>query len=150
MEMVFGGRTNGKQSATMTIDKLEQYYGIAAEIDAIDKEIMTLYNPVSSPNGHTEPHGTTPSNPTERGALRIIMLKEKAEAKRERLYDLLEEIETWLSTLTDTEISAIIRWHYLLRLDWKRTNMKVYGYPDYDHSRKKISRYFQKLTELSE
>ena len=145
-------RTNGKQLSAMTIEKLERYCAISAEIDAIDEEIQTLYNPVSSPNGRENigQRGNTPSNPTERSAFRIIMLKEKVEAKRESLYELLDEIETWLGTLTDTEISAIIRWHYLLRLDWKRTNIKVYGYPNYDYSRKKISRYFQKLSELSE
>lgn len=135
----------------MTIDKLEQYYGISSNIEAIEEEIQTLYNPVSSPNGRPmEGHGNTPSNPTERNAMKIIHLKEQCEAERERMYAMLEEIEAWLPTVTDTEIVSIIRWKYLLRLDWKRVNMKVYGYPSYDYSRKRLRRYFDKLSELSE
>jgi hypothetical protein len=97
-----------------------------------------------------EGHSNTPSNPTERNAMRILHLKEQCEAERERMYALLEEIEAWLLTVTDTEIVSIIRWKYLLRLDWKRVNMKVYGYPSYDYSRKRLRRYFDKLSELSE
>ena len=135
----------------MTIDKLEQYYGISSNIEAIEEEIQTLYNPVSSPNGRPmEGHSNTPSNPTERNAMKIVHLKEQCEAERERMYALLEEIEAWLLTVKDTEIVSIIRWKYLLRLDWKRVNMKVYGYPSYDYSRKRLRRYFDKLSELSE
>ena len=135
----------------MTIDLLEQYYGISSNIEAIEMEIATLYNPVSSPNGRmSEATGTTPSNPTERNALRIIYLREQAENERERMYQMLEEIESWLLTVNDTEIVSIIRWKYLLRLDWKRVNMKVYGYPSYDYSRKRLPRFFERLSELSE
>lgn len=131
----------------MNIETLEQYYGIASNIEAIEEEIATLYNPVSSPNGHTEPRGTTPSNPTERNALRIIHLREQCEQERERMYQLLEEIEAWLLTVQDTEIVSIIRWKYLLRLDWKRVNMKVYGYPDYWYARKRLIRFFEKIDQ---
>lgn len=135
----------------MTIETLEQYYGIASNIEAIEQEINTLYNPISSPSGrYSEVMSLTPSNPTERNALRIIHLREQCESERERMYALLEEIEAWLLTVTDTEIVSIIRWKYLLRLDWKRVNMKVYGYPSYDYSRKRLHRYFDRLSELSE
>ena len=135
----------------MTIETLEQYYGIASNIEAIEEEIATLYNPVSSPSGrYSEVISTTPSNPTERNALRIIHLREQCETERERMYAMLEEIESWLLTVQDTEIVSIIRWKYLLRLDWKRVNMKVYGYPSYDYSRKRLHRFFDKLSELSE
>lgn len=135
----------------MTIEKLEQYYGIASNIEAIDQQIRTMYNSYSSPLGNTsEIHSSTPGNPTERDALRIIQLKDNLEEERERLQNLAEEIEEWLTTVPDMELVSIIRWHYLLRLDWKRTNIKVYGYPSYDYSRKKISRYFSNLSELSE
>lgn len=126
----------------MNRETLEQYYGIASNIEAIDWEITKLYNPVSSPQGRQGVRGSTPSSPTEASAMRIIHLREMVEAERARLYALAEEIETWLTTCDDKEITAIVRWHYLLRLNWSRTNIKVYGYPDYDYSRKKIERYF--------
>jgi hypothetical protein len=135
----------------MTIEKLEKYYGISSNIEAIDAEIQSLYKPISSPNGRTGTGGSsTPSNPTERTAFRIDQLRGLLESQRQELYALVEEIEQWLTTVQDTEIVSIIRWHYLLRLNWKQTNLKVYGYPDYDYCRKKVIRYFEKLSELSE
>lgn len=128
----------------MTIDKLEQYYCTVSNIDAIEKELGSLYAHVSSPNGGNGIHSTTPGDPTAKKAMRIIELKEKAEAEQEKMYDLLEEIEEWLSAINDTEIASIVRWHYLLRLNWRQTNMKIYGYPDYSYSRKKLHRYLEK------
>ena len=73
----------------MTIDKLEQYYGISSGIEAIEQEIATLYNPISSPAGKTDgSFSSTPGDPTARTAMRIIQLREKLEQERERLMDL--------------------------------------------------------------
>lgn len=135
----------------MTIETLEQYYGTASNINAINEQLRTMYSSVHSPAPNPSGvHGTEPGDPTARTALRIIALKDQLEQEHLRLLDLAEEIEAWLLTVTDMEIVSIIRWHYLLRLNWKQTNIKVYGYPDYDYCRKKIQRYFQKLSEMSE
>lgn len=135
----------------MTIEKLEQYYGIASNIEAIDQQIRTMYNTVSSPMGkQSESHSSTPGNPVERAALRITQLKDNLQEEKGRLQMLQEEIEGWLLTVPDMELVSIIRWHYLLRLNWKQTNIKVYGYPSYDYARKRVSRYFENLSELSE
>ena len=130
----------------MTIEMLEEYRGIASGVEAIEREINTLYNPVRSPNGR-ETSGSfsgTPSDPTAQAARRIIKRKETLKEQRESMYALLEKIEDWLISCDDTEVVSIIRWHYLLGLNWKQTNMKVYGYPDYQYARKKIMRYFKK------
>lgn len=126
----------------MTIDILEQLYGLTSNIDAISEEIDTLYIPVRSPVGNS--HGSEPSNPTERSALRIIQLKEMLEADKQKQIELLEEIEHWLQTVKESEIVSIIRWHYILHYNWKMTNMKVYGYPDYHYARRQVHRYFEK------
>ena len=130
----------------MTIETLEGYRGIASGVEAIEAEIATLYTPISSPNGR-EMQGSfsgSPSDPTAHAAMRIISLREKLDEERERMYATLEDIERWLMTCEDPEIVSIIRWHYLLGLDWRQTNKKVYGYPDYWRSRKKIVRFFEK------
>lgn len=130
----------------MTIETLEEYRGIASGVEAIEMEIQTLYNPISSPNGR-EMQGSfsgSPSDPTAHAAMRIISLREKLDEERERMYATLENIERWLMTCEDPEIVSIIRWHYLLGLDWRQTNKKVYGYPDYWRARKKIVRFFEK------
>ena len=132
----------------MTRETLEEYYSIASRIQAIDEEIRILYTPKLG--GHSENIGAgrasvrKAGNPTEETAMRIVKLKETLEAERMHLLDLAEEIEAWLDDLEDPEIEAIVRWHYLLRCNWKITNLKVYGYPDYWYSRKRIERYFEK------
>ena len=127
----------------MTIDTLEQYYGLASNIDAITEEIDTLYNPVRSPIGNGM-HGSEPSDPTGRSAMRIIQLKDMLEADKAKQLELAEQIEHWLMTVKDSEVVSIIRWHYILHYNWKATNAKVYGYPDYHYSRRKVIRYFEK------
>lgn len=132
----------------MTKDKLEQYYSIDSRIQAIETEIRDLYTPSLGGKGNNIGAGRTSvlvaSNPTEETALRIDALKHKLEKERQELLTLREEIEEWLASVIDPEIEAIVRWHYLLRLNWKQTNLKVYGYANYDYSRKRIDRYFSK------
>ena len=132
----------------MTIETLEQYYGTASNINAINEQLRTMYSSVHSPAPNPSGvHGTDPGDPTARTALRIIALKDQLEQEHLRLLDLAEEIEAWLLTVKDMEIVSIIRWHYLLRLNWKQTNIKVYGYPDYQYARGKVLRYFEKLAK---
>ena len=126
----------------MTIDILEQLYGLTSNIDAISEEIDTLYIPVRSPIGNN--HSSEPGDPTGRSAMRIIQLKEMLEADKQKQIELLEQIEHWLRTVRESEIVSIIRWHYILHYNWKMTNMKVYGYPDYHYARRQVHRYFEK------
>ena len=134
----------------MTIDELERYSGIVANIEAIKEEIEVLYSPISSPTGHTEPHGTTPSNPTERSALRIISLKEQLGNYLEDMLTRREEIETWLESVDDGEVQAIIRWRYLIpkqggkNRSWAEVSLKVYGRPDYWAARDRMRWFFDK------
>lgn len=135
----------------MTIELLEQYSGIAANIEAMREEINALYTPISSPNGRTdESHSSTPGAPTERAAMRIIRLKQDLEYQTEQMLNMREEIETWLATVTDTEIQAIVRWRYLIpnrdgrARTWREVNNRVYGYPDYWYSRNRLKRYLER------
>lgn len=134
----------------MTIEELERYSGIVANIEAIKEEIEVLYSPISSPTGHTEPHGTTPSNPTERSAMRIISLKEQLGCYLEEMLTKREEIETWLETVDDGEVQAIIRWRYLIpkqggkNRSWSEVSLKVYGRPDYWAARDRMRWFFDK------
>ena len=50
----------------MRIERLEQYRGLKAEIDAIEKLIDDLYRPIASPSGNGA--SSAPSNPTEKTA----------------------------------------------------------------------------------
>lgn len=125
----------------MTIHQLQEYIGIKAEIKAIEDELNNLYRPIHSPVS-SESHSSTPGNPTETSVMKILQLEKKLESKRDQLLEKRKKIEEWLDIVTDNEICAIVRWRYIKGLNWKQTNIKVYGYPDYSYSRKKIERYF--------
>ena len=130
----------------MTIEELEAFKGMRAEVLAIQREIETLYAPISSPNVHTEGgHNTTPGNPTERAAMMIMERKAALEFKVAAMQEALEGIESWLETVEDSKLRACIRWHYLNGLNWKQTNVRVFGYPNPYRARKKVMRYFEKI-----
>ncbi len=131
----------------MTIEELEKYRGIVANVKALENQIVATYVPISSPNGHTsEGHGNTPGDPTERAAFKVIRLKDKLSAELTEQIDLLERIAEWMNETEkeDPELVAIIRLHYVCGLSWKQTNQKVYGYKSYYTARKKVLRYFEK------
>lgn len=130
----------------MTLDALNTYRWIMANIEAINEEIRNLYNPISSPNGRETigAFGNNPSNPTEKNALRVLALREKLETRQQEMLELREEIEQWLMTIEDAELEAIIRCHFLLSMSWRATSIRVYGYPSPDRARKKVERFLKK------
>lgn len=131
----------------MTIETLEQYRYYAKEIDSIALELEHVYNTVKSPNGRKGEavRGSVPSNPTEHAALAAIELQKELETKRAALTELTAELDAWLVTIGDPEIVSIIRYHYILGFNWKQTNLKVYGYPNYHRARNKFHKYFEKI-----
>ena len=129
----------------MTIERLRQFRGIQKEVIEIQREIDTLYFPISSPNGHQGLGSSMPGNPTERAVNRIIQLQEKAEALTQQLAQELEDIEAWLDGLEDHELRAIIRAHYLLGDSWSRCTQRILNYEFSDTAKMRVYRYFDKL-----
>lgn len=133
----------------MTIDVLEQYRGLKSEADAMQAEIEALYSPVASPNGRTEGgHGSTPSDPTERTALRIIDRKHVLEQKRIEMLALLDTIDAWIQTVDDAQVRALIRWYFINGLTWKATSVKVYGYPCPQRAYQRVRRFFKEYASV--
>ena len=127
----------------MTIETLEQYLGIRAAVKAIQQELQYIYIPIQSPNGKTGGgYSSTPGNPTEKAAMQAMMIQEKLADRLKEQMELGAVVEEWLKTVTDPEIEAIIRFHYILGCSWKATSMKIYGSPKYYLSRDKVYRYF--------
>ena len=126
----------------MTIERLRQFRGIQKEVIELQREIDTLYFPISSPNGHQGLGSSTPGNPTERAVNRIIQLQEKAEQLTATLAEELEAIESWLDELEDHELRAIIRAHYLLGDSWSRCTQRILNYEFSDTAKKRVYRYF--------
>ena len=127
----------------MTIEKLESYKGLTAEIKGLREQIDSLYDTYRSPqlmnNGS---HSMSASSPTKSAVNKVLELKTVYEQKYEETANILYNIETWLSQIEDPEIRSIVRFHYVLGYSWQRTNVAVYGYASYYAARKKIMRYF--------
>ena len=128
----------------MTIETLEQYRGIVSEIKALELEIDSMYDVRKSPTGNEHTGASGPGDPTGNAAMRIIALKEKLLTKQEQWSDAALAVEQWLETVDDPEIRSIVRWHYIIGTNWKKTSYKVYGRGDYYIARKKIYRFFGK------
>ena len=125
----------------MNIERLRAFRGIKKEIDETQREIDTLYYPITSPRS-SESHSTTPSDPTASAVNRIMKLEEIVEIRRIRLAEEREEIENWLNELPDHELRAIIRAHYLLGDSWARCTQRILNYEFSDTAKKRVYRYF--------
>ena len=128
----------------MTIEKLENYKGLVAEMHSLSESIDSLYDTYRSPqfcrNGGS--HSNNVWSPVEDAVNRILKLKNLYDHKYSEAANLLLEVEAWLSTVDDPEIRSIVRFHYVLNKSWVQTSTEVYGFPSYYNSRKKIMRYF--------
>lgn len=129
----------------MTIEKLENYKGLVAEMRSLKESIDSLYNTYRSPqlmsNGS---HSMSVGSPVETAVNKVLELKTVYEQKYEEAANLLHNIETWLSQIEDPEIRSIARFHYVLGYSWQRTNVAIYGYSSYYAARKRLMRYLGK------
>ena len=131
----------------MTIEQLEQYRGISANVEAIQMQIDHLYVPVTSPNGKTNTgsFSSTPGDPTGKAVMKIIELQEDLSQQLQAQVDMLNEINEWMKevTVSDPEVAALIRFHYIAGLSWKETSKKFYGYKTgHSAARKRVFRFF--------
>lgn len=128
----------------MTIEKLENYKGLVAEMHSLSESIDSLYDTYRSPQFFSEggSHSSNVGSPVEDAVNRILKLKDLYDHKYSEAANLLLEVEAWLSTVDDPEIRSIVRFHYVLNRSWVQTSTEVCGFPSYYNSRKKIMRYF--------
>lgn len=129
----------------MTLDELRAYRSTLSNMKALEEEINSLYSPISSPTGHamSGASGSEPGDPTAKAVHRILALKEKLEAEREKMNAQLVRIETWIAEVDDAEISAIVRWHFIVGRSWAETTQEVYGYRS-EYSKRRFYRFFRK------
>lgn len=128
----------------MTIEKLENYKGLVAEMRSLKESIDSLYNTYRSPQLMSDggSHSMNTGSPTENAVNKILKLKKIYNNKYSEATNLLLEVEAWLSQVEDPEIRSIIRFHYILNRSWQQTSTEIYGYASYYNSRKKIMRFF--------
>lgn len=116
----------------MTIEKLENYKGLVAEMRSLKESIDNLYNTYRSPQLMSDGGSHSMSvggSPVESAVVKILKLKETYQQKYDEAADLLLHVENWLSQVEDPEIRSIIRFHYILNRSWQKTSTEIYGYP---------------------
>lgn len=131
----------------MTLNELELLRELKLKLDGYKTEIESAYNTYRSPalvNYRRSSPGS--SDPVSEAVFRITTMQEKLQEMESQYLDLLEKVEDWLiGEVNDVEVAAIIRWHFILGLNWIETNRKIYrktGRADYHRARKKVYRYF--------
>lgn len=134
------------EKTTMTVEKLESYKSLTAEMKAITLQIDSLYDTYRSPQliSDGSSHSISVGSPVEAAVNKVLELRNVYEQKYEEAANLLYNIETWLSQIEDPEIRSIARFHYVLGYSWKRTNTAVYGYSSHYTARKRLMRYLGK------
>ena len=134
----------------MTIDKLASYSHLKKEIEQIDLTIYELEKTVigsSKINDINVPSGRI-NNPTEQLGLKLSKLKEKLTSKKEELLIKLDEIEVFLSTVTDLEVSTIIRIKYINCKSWNDVAKELFI--DRTTAYKKVKSYLEKVSVNNE
>lgn len=127
----------------ITLDDLKSFRGLSSELKALQEERDWLYYPVSSPNGKTDGiHGSGPSDPTASAVRKIQQMDKRIFERQTEIAQRLSEILTWMDSIDDAEIRAMIHWYYLIGDDWAMTCAKVYGYKSNQACRKRVMRYF--------
>ncbi|MCH3961266.1 MAG: hypothetical protein LKF53_02755 [Solobacterium sp.] len=129
----------------MTKEKLESYVGLVKEINALQLQIKTLYRPIKSPTS-SESHSSTPGDPTAKAADRILDLKFKVDQEIDALANQAKEIEDWLITVDNHDVTAIIRYHYISGMTWAEVDYAMYSGGDGSHSRRKFNKFMKDLS----
>lgn len=128
----------------ITKEDLRAYQDIKLEISVIDRQIQSLYYPVSSvPMSSDGGHSSTPSNPTERAVFKIDDKREELRQKQAELQEIIDRIDRWVNSLDDHLVASIIRLHFVCGLTWRQTCKCVYGYPDPDICRITFNRFME-------
>lgn len=129
----------------MTIEKLASYSHLKKEIEQIDLTIYELEKTVigSSKLSEVSIFSGKINNPTEQIGIKLSKLKDKLNLKKEELLIKLDEIDVFLSTVTDLEVSTIIRIKYINCKSWNEVANELYI--DRTTAYKKVKAYLEKV-----
>jgi len=134
---------------------LEQYEKIQKEIKLLENKIVRL-----SENKYkfgVDSVNTAATFPYSKHKITIIgygydssndskkqKLIEKYKDRVDNLYKELNQMQTFIKSINDSEIRQIIELKYIERLSWNATAKNVYDYPCGDRARKKLERFLKK------
>lgn len=132
----------------MTKEKLIQYCDIKEEISKLEKRIDRIEKQsemVSDvvQNGYKR-HAVIYGFNCNR-SLKLQVLKEILEKRRDRLLDMQIEIEEWIDTISKSDIRQIFQHVYIDNMGWIQVQLAM-GYQHEDKARKKHDRFLEKIS----
>lgn len=111
----------------MTIKELSKYHNIKIEIKELEETLEEVETTMIGSSKITGMPTTISGNssPTERIGIKLALLKDKLEKKKDKLLDEFNKIEDFLSTVDDNEIRIIIRKRFLEGKTWKVVSKEI-------------------------
>ena len=136
----------------MTLDDLSQMQFKRREITWISRRIAALSNlqHITTDSVHSAadfPYSkrSIQISGTDITELNRVQKKiRQLKARRRKLDIELDEYDSLVEELGDSEIRLIVEFKFIRGLSWNAVAQKVYDYPCGDRARKRIERYFQK------
>ncbi len=132
----------------MTIKELSQYRWLVREIEMTKRRLVNLERSAagpSSPDLSGEPHGTGyVNNKIERQALAIVSLYEKIDRQKDRLIEERIKLETYISTIPDSQTRQIFVYRFVEGYSWTKVATRIGGNNTADGMRKRVARYVRK------
>lgn len=127
----------------MNPEKLQSLFEKKQDLENLRLEIEAAYDTYKSPSFvRLSPRKTNNSDPVLNAVIRLENLRKEYAAELEAYLDLREEIEDWLDTVDQLEVSAIIRLHYICGLTWSEVSQRMRNKKSADWVRMRIKRFF--------
>lgn len=138
----------------MDLKKLEQFKDQVKEIEILENRIKTLEQDVdecvadtvkasSKYFPYTE-HTIRVTGVDVKKLEKIRRVKDKLNNRKIKLYNEMEDVESFIDSVSDSKIRQIIMLRYIEGWSWNNVAREVYGYPNGDTVRMSINRYFDK------
>lgn len=131
----------------MTIQELNEFRVIRAEIRALDgqiKDLLILKTSGGNEVGAGRVSARMPTSQTEQNAIKLSELMEKLEREKERLLDFQIRVAAWMEEIDDPEVKAIVRFRYILGMSWRQVNWEMGNRLDRQFAYHKLRRYIER------
>lgn len=137
----------------MDLKRLEQFKDKAKEITILENRILEIQKEAEECVSDTV-RASSNVFPYTQHTVRITGIDVKKHEKINRvqqklikrktaLYYELEEIENFIENVEDSKVRQIIELRYIKGMSWNAVARNVYGYPNGDTARKKVTRFFK-------
>ena len=128
----------------MDFQTIEKIYGQVGKVTDLEVELNNLHNTYKSPSFQNTGNHKQNRSVTERAVNRADELKERLKRESDILDDQLKELNQWLKTVKDHEVSCLVILHCIAGRSWAITAERRYNKRQPNRARNKVKQYFEK------